>query len=379
MDGKIPEAARILVVDDDEAVAAVTSRMIARTGYAVEVFTDPAAALERLARRDIDVVVSDISMPTMSGLDLLRRIRTADDDVPVLFLTGTPRVEDAMLAVEYGAFRYLTKPVDRDALAAAVGDALKWRKLTRVAAEGPAAGRRAALESSFGRALATIRMAYQPIVSVRSRRAFGYEALMRSSEPSLPSPLDVLDAAEKLGSLHALGRHVRDLVASQADAGPFDHVFFVNLHSADLADPALYDPSGALARHARSVVLELTERAALEGIGDVEKRLQALREMGYRLAVDDLGAGYAGLSYFARVRPDVVKIDISLVRAIDTDSVKRRVVASICDLSRTLDMIVVAEGIETLAELQCVTELGADLVQGYAIAKPGPPYPAIQL
>lgn len=379
MDGKMAESAKILVVDDDEMVASATSRLIAREGHSVETLRDPLEALARLARGDLDVVVSDISMPGLSGLELLRRIRAADDDVPVVFLTGMPRIEDAMEAMEYGAFRYLTKPVVRDALVSALADALKWRRLTRIAAAGPTARRREELESSFAGALASLRMVYQPIVAVRSRRAFGYEALMRSSEAALPSPPAVLDAAEKLGSLHVLGRQVRDLVAAQADAGPFEHVFFVNLHSADLADPALYDVTGPLARHARSVVLELTERASLEGIGDVEKRLQSLREMGYRLAVDDLGAGYAGLSYFARVRPDVVKIDMSLVRDVDSDPVRRGVVGAICELARTLDMIVVAEGIETQAELECVAELGAQLVQGYFIARPGPAYPAISL
>jgi len=85
------------------------------------------------------------------------------------------------------------------------------------------------------------------------------------------------------------------------------------------------------------------------------------------------------LSYFARVRPDLVKVDMSLVRGIDTNGVKRRVVASICDLARTLDMLVVCEGIETPEELECVASIGAHLVQGYAIARPGAPYPAVTL
>ncbi|RYE84278.1 MAG: EAL domain-containing protein, partial [Myxococcales bacterium] len=171
-----------------------------------------------------------------------------------------------------------------------------------------------------------------------------------------------------------LGRHIRELVAAQASAQPYEHSFFVNLHSADLADPQLYDDDSPLMRHASSVVLELTERASLEGIGDVDRRLNELRERGFRIAVDDLGAGYAGLSYFARVKPDIIKIDMSLTRDIDRDPVKSRVVASMCSLARDLGMTTVAEGIETEAELARVSMLGVELIQGYLLGKPAP-YP----
>jgi EAL domain-containing protein (putative c-di-GMP-specific phosphodiesterase class I) len=97
--------------------------------------------------------------------------------------------------------------------------------------------------------------------------------------------------------------------------------------------------------------------------------------MGYRIAVDDLGAGCAGLSYLARISPDVVKIDTSLVRGSDVDPVRQRVVSAICRLARDLDVLIVAEGIETEPELGCIRDLGADLVQGYLIAPPAP-YPS---
>jgi EAL domain-containing protein (putative c-di-GMP-specific phosphodiesterase class I) len=361
---------RVLVLDDDVLVGQTTARLLERAGHSVELLHDPEQALVRLSGGEFDLVVSDISMPQMTGIELLHRVRSAANDVPVVFVTGTPRLEDAMRAMELGAFRYLTKPVDRDALASAVSEGLKWRGLSRAAAEGPT--RRSDLQERFDRALAQIRMVYQPIVSL-------HEALMRSSEPTLPSPPAVLEAAEKLGTLHPLGRRLREIVGLQAETAPPDCVFFVNVHSADLADPELYDVGSPLGKRARSVVLEITERASLEGVGDLDRRLNELRAMGYRLAVDDLGAGYAGLSYFAKVKPDIVKIDMSLVRDVHTDPVKQQVVGSLCSLARNLDILVVAEGIENREELAMVTELGAQLLQGYAIARPGPPYPEITL
>jgi EAL domain-containing protein (putative c-di-GMP-specific phosphodiesterase class I) len=365
----------VVVVDDDPMVGSTLSRVLTGAGYDVSAFTSPEAAIAHVSSAPVDVLVSDVNMPGMTGLDMLAKLRATKADVPVVFLTGAPKIEDTMRAIELGAFRYLAKPLDTAQTMSVVREAIQWGRITRATSHGPVSEERTALEASFGRAVDGIRMAYQPIVGAGSRKLFGYEALMRSSEPSLPSPPAVLDAAEKLGRLHDLGRRLRDITARQATAAqPFDHTFFVNLHSSDLADPTLYDASSLLSAHASSVVLEITERASLEGIAEVERRIQTLRELGYRIAVDDLGAGYAGLSYFARVSPDVVKIDMSLTRDVDRDPVRRRVVASICSLARDLDMLIVAEGIETEGELECVRELGADLIQGYLIARPAP-YP----
>lgn len=369
-------AGRVVVVDDDMMVANTLASLLARDGYLVEKFNAPSSALAFLERERVDAVLSDVSMPGMTGIELLARLRQVAPDVPVVFVTGVPRIEDTIRAMELGAFRYLTKPVDRASVSAVMAEAVKWGRLTRAATQNPAVAEdRSTLEASFERALATITMVYQPIVSTSGRVAFGYEALLRSGEPSLPTPPAVLDAAERLGRLHALGRKIRESVAAQGSAQPYDHAFFVNVHSSDLADPDLYDPDAPLSAHAKSVVLEITERASLEGVGSVEQRLEQLRELGYRIAVDDLGAGYAGLSYFARLTPDVVKIDMSLTRGIDADNVKQRVVGSMCQLARDLDMLIVAEGIETEGEFATVAKLGVDLIQGYLIAKPGP-YPA---
>jgi EAL domain-containing protein (putative c-di-GMP-specific phosphodiesterase class I)/CheY-like chemotaxis protein len=374
MSDDVDGPAKVVVVDDDPMVAATISDVVRRRGDEVLTFHDPKAALEALASvKDVDAIVSDVSMPGMSGLEMLTALRSTHADVPVVLLTGAPRVEDAMRAMELGVIRYLAKPLDAQRVREVVGEAVRWGRLMRTTTGGPTRADRASLDAAFTRASAALKMVYQPIVSITTRRPSGFEALMRSSEPTLPNPPAVLDAAERLGRLHSLGRQLRGMVASQLRAAqPFEHAFFVNLHSSDLADPALYDAAAPLSAFASSVVLEITERASLEGVGEVESRIESLRKMGYRIAVDDLGAGYAGLSYFARVSPDIVKIDMSLTRGVDVDPVKRRVVGSICALAHDLDMLIVAEGIETEGELGCVRDLGADLVQGYLIAKPGP-------
>jgi EAL domain-containing protein (putative c-di-GMP-specific phosphodiesterase class I) len=119
-------------------------------------------------------------------------------------------------------------------------------------------------------------------------------------------------------------------------------------------------------------VLEITERASLDCVADVSERIQALRRMGYRIAVDDLGAGYAGLTSLAALSPDIVKIDMALIRDLDHDDVKRKLVRSIAGVCRELDIRVVAEGIERPGERDAAAASGCDLLQGYLLGRPAP-------
>lgn len=367
---------RILIVDDEPAVAQSVARALRADDRLFDVVSDGATAREHLDRAAYDLVISDVRMPNMSGDELLRAIRQRDLELPVILMTGGPTLESTIAAVELGAFRYLLKPFDVDELRRIADEALRLRGLSR-SKDAVAQEARVELERSFRGAMVSLRMAYQPIVDTRTRAVVGYEALMRSSQASLPHPGAVLDAAEKLGMLHVLGRRIRNLVAAEASQATGRHVYYVNIHPADLADPDLYDRVAPLSRHAPHTVLELTERASLESTPDLDARFAELRALGYRLAVDDLGAGYAGLSYFAQVQPEIVKIDMSLVRGIATDPVRQRVVLSIMGLATPLGMEVVAEGVETVEERDTVVRLGCTYVQGYLLARPGPPYPEV--
>jgi EAL domain-containing protein (putative c-di-GMP-specific phosphodiesterase class I) len=230
---------------------------------------------------------------------------------------------------------------------------------------------RAGLEARFSEALRLVWMAYQPIVSWNDRRVFGYEALLRTSEPTLASPAELLDAAERLGRLPELGRTIRRRVAQEAsDAPPHVH-FFVNLHPADLNDDELYAEASPLGRIADRVVLEVTERAPLDVVKNVDERMSQLRTRQFRVAVDDLGAGYAGLTSFTLLDPTIVKLDMSLVRGVDADPRKRSIIRAMAQLCSELGILVLAEGVETSAERETLAGLGCDLFQGFLFGRPG--------
>jgi EAL domain-containing protein (putative c-di-GMP-specific phosphodiesterase class I) len=108
----------------------------------------------------------------------------------------------------------------------------------------------------------------------------------------------------------------------------------------------------------------------LAQVTDIEKRISSLRALGFRIALDDLGAGYSGLSSFAMLQPEVVKYDMSLVRSVESSPTRRKVISSMTSLFADMNMLVVAEGVETTAERDTLIEIGVDLLQGYLFAKP---------
>jgi EAL domain-containing protein (putative c-di-GMP-specific phosphodiesterase class I) len=154
-------------------------------------------------------------------------------------------------------------------------------------------------------------------------------------------------------------------------AAPVETSIFMNLHAADLNDDALYSSTSPLSGCASRVVLEVTERSSLDRVSDVKSRAQTLRRLGFRLAIDDLGAGYAGLSSFAQLEPDVAKLDMSLVRDIHDSPQKQSIVRSMLSVCRDeLGVDVVCEGVETVAERNTLDALGSETLQGYLFGRP---------
>jgi EAL domain-containing protein (putative c-di-GMP-specific phosphodiesterase class I)/CheY-like chemotaxis protein len=380
-----PEQMRILLVDDDPGVLHVTQRRLQKQGHHVVACSSGDHALSVLVQGAFDVMVSDIQMRGITGLKLLRAVRECDLDLPVVLVTGCPDVKSAADAVEYGAFRYLIKPVPFEEFSTVIGRAASFGKLARSKreyAETFASGRfrigdRAGLDATLDRALSSLWMAFQPIVRATDSTVVAYEALMRVDEPMLPHPGAVLDAAERAGRTHDVGRAVRQSVVASAQHGNEDWLFFVNLHPEDLLDPALYLPDAPLTPLASRVVLEVTERVSLDNVSEVRERVAALRALGFQIAIDDLGAGYAGLTSFTLLEPEFVKLDMSLVRDVHDNPIKQKIIRSMVGLCKDMGKRIIAEGVESIGERDQLIELGCDLLQGYFFAKPGRPFPTV--
>jgi EAL domain-containing protein (putative c-di-GMP-specific phosphodiesterase class I) len=374
---------RILVVDDDSDVRQAVGLALTSTGYDTCSAANGRDAADLIRGVPFDAVITDIRMPDMNGIDLLRVLRNNDEDLPVILMTGCPEIATAAEAVSLRAFAYLEKPFELSELQKVVRKAVQAGAMARVkrqalllAREGRLAdAERLELEESFRRVLDSLWMAYQPIVRAVDRTLFGYEALLRSSEKSLPDPEAILHAAERLGRLPKLAHKVWMATASSFAGADDNALLFLNLHAADLADPILVSPASPLLPIANKVVLEITERASFDEVDEWRERLLELRRAGFRIAIDDLGAGYAGLTSFAAVEPQFAKLDASIVRGVHRSRTKQKIIGSLISLCNELSVIVVAEGVETEGERDTLVDLGCDLLQGYLFAVPGKPFP----
>jgi EAL domain-containing protein (putative c-di-GMP-specific phosphodiesterase class I) len=268
----------------------------------------------------------------------------------------------------------MSKPFEPEALIAGVARAARRHGVARMRRRADSyatklLAERSELEVRFDNALSRAWMAFQPIVDVATKKVYAFEALLRTDEESLKRPDLLLAAAERLDKIHLLGRTVRSLVARAAADAPKDAFLFVNVHGLELTDESMFTTTDPLAELAPRIVLEITERIGLDPVAG-PAQISRLRKLGYRIAIDDLGAGYSALGAIATLEPEIVKLDMSLVRDLERHPAKRRVVGAIATLCRELGSRVIAEGVETRAELDAVIASGIDLIQGYLFAKP---------
>jgi len=144
-------------------------------------------------------------------------------------------------------------------------------------------------------------------------------------------------------------------------------VLFINVDPHDFSDPAFNELE---VTHPERVVIEITERTAIKDYPKFRERLKAFRERGLRFAVDDAGSGYAGLGSIANLEPDFIKLDISLINAIDTNFIKQNLVQTMVRFAEDHNAMVIAEGVERAEEFKTVQELGVHLVQGFFLHRP---------
>jgi EAL domain-containing protein (putative c-di-GMP-specific phosphodiesterase class I)/ActR/RegA family two-component response regulator len=379
--GEAAEESAILLVDDDEQVLTVLQRALQSLAMNVTMASDGASALALLAQQRFDALVSDIVMPGMTGIKLLHAVREHDLDLPVVLITGNPDIKTATLAVEYGAFQYLIKPVAIERLRVVVARAVDVGRLARLKRQcaqefGSGSfyiGDRAGVDAKLDRALRSLWMAYQPVVCAADGSVYGYEALLRSDEPQLLLPKAMFKAAEKVRRIHEVGRAVRDAVASDIEFMPQASAFvFLNIHPEDLLDPAFYLPSAPLTRVAQRVVLELTDRASLDSVNDVPARIERLRALGFRIAIDDVGTAQGDANTFGQLEPEFVKIDLPVVRGVEKNPAKLKMVQALVRLCHNMGKAVIAEGVENAGERDALVDAGCDYLQGFFLGVPTP-------
>ncbi len=368
------QVARILLIDDEPQVTQ-SLRLILRTArYDVVTSNNPAEAVALAADGSFDVIVSDMQMPDLDGVDVLKKVRESAPNTTRVVLSGTANVDRTIAAInDGGVFRFLRKPCDAEEFLTTIADAIHARE----SRPGMEIDRKRALAAAFESAQKSLWMATQPIVSVVDHSIVAYEALVRTREQKLPHGGAIMEAAEQLGRIREIERQIRVSLGDVVQRLPLGKKLLVNLHPDALDDPDLVAATSPLAAFTDSVVFEVTERARLKPGSDAWRALSTLRERGHLIALDDIGAGYAGLNSLFSLKPDIVKIDMELVRNVHQSPPRAKLIASIVTVCAQLDMRVIAEGVETKEEHACLVELGCDWLQGYLFARPAEPFAAV--
>lgn len=217
---------------------------------------------------------------------------------------------------------------------------------------------------------------FQPIINNAQRHIYGYEALIRGpSDSPLHSPVTLFETAARYGRLLDMELMCREASIQQFKRLNLPGKLFLNASPEGLIQPGhrsgrTLDLLQRTGLSPERLVIELTEQYPMENYEVVREAKNHYKEMGFEIAIDDLGAGYAGLRTWSELRPDYVKIDRHFMQDIHEDRVKQEFVHSILNIARGLDCRVVAEGVETLEEYQTVNKMGLEFTQGYYFERP---------
>jgi EAL domain-containing protein (putative c-di-GMP-specific phosphodiesterase class I)/DNA-binding response OmpR family regulator len=379
---------RVMVADDSPEFLEALTLMIERQAdfELVGRARDTAGAIRVAAMYQPDVALVDWRMPGGGGTATSEILR-ASPDTRVVALSAAHEREAVLQMLGAGAASYVVKSVTEHDLVeivrttAAGSAALSPEVTTNVIEELVVHMRRSedrrALEAEKTAAVrsviddAAFEMSFQPIVSVNGGGLMGVEALARFDREPRRSP-DVW-----FGEAAAVGLGIElDMAAAEKALAilpqlPPGVALFLNVRPESLFSDRFAELMGPV--RGESVVLELTEHARVQDYSRVLAVLAALRDTGFRVAVDDVGAGYASLRHLLNLRPDVLKIDISLCRLIESDRARQVLAEGLVSLGREIGAMVVAEGIETSEELDAVRKLGVDGAQGYFLGRPAAP------
>ncbi len=221
-----------------------------------------------------------------------------------------------------------------------------------------------------------LRTVFQPVVTLNDAGIVGYEGLSRGpANTAYESPMVLFESAAQQGLGPALDRNCRRLATARFAERGLSGKLFLNVLASSLADVdtprfAVTSFLDRLSLRPDQIVIEITESQPITNFAEIKKSLATLRSIGFQIAIDDLGEAYASLKLWLELRPDYVKIDKCFVQGLHLDSFKQQFVRAIQQISESTHSVVIAEGVETEAELMAIRDLGIDCAQGYFLGRP---------
>jgi EAL domain-containing protein (putative c-di-GMP-specific phosphodiesterase class I)/CheY-like chemotaxis protein len=381
------EPIRVMIADDEAALRGALTELLEHEEDLVIVATakDADEAIEVAIDSRPDVALVDVKMPAGGGARAAREIIRVSPRTRVIALSAFEDRSTVLEMLRAGAVGYLVKGSAADHIVDSIervmngGASLSSEVVGGIVQELTSQLRKDEIEEELRAQRRTeierflggegLTMAFQPIVDMRSREIVGMEALARFRSLPLRPPNDWFAEAVKL----ELGVQL-ELATIRESLRFLDRIppgAYMSLNSSHRTAMST-ELSAAIGGHASRIVVEITEHEAIEDYETLMESLADLRASGVRIAIDDAGAGFASLRHTLRLAPDIVKVDISLTRDIDTDRGKRALASALISFADEMNMTIVAEGIETPEELETLLELGVRFGQGFHLARPGP-------
>jgi EAL domain-containing protein (putative c-di-GMP-specific phosphodiesterase class I)/CheY-like chemotaxis protein len=385
--GASSDPIRVLIADDEPALRVALSDLLAQDEGVVLVGSagDADEAIELAVSRRPDVALVDVKMPAGGGPRAAREIIRVSPRTRVIALSAFEDRPTVLEMLRAGAVGYLVKGtaageiIDSIGKVARGGTSLSSEVIGGVVHELSSQLRREEIEAQEietrrgtiqrfldGKGLS---MAFQPIVDLRNRATVGMEALARfRSLPMRPPDQWFAEAVRVELGIQLELTTIRQALSALPQLPPDTYLSVNASHHASMSPelPAVLEPFGP------RIVVEITEHEAVGDYAALVRSLDTLRGLGCRVAIDDAGAGFASLRHTLQLAPDIVKVDISLTRDIDSDRGRRALASALISFADEMGMTIVAEGIESQAELDTLRELGVIYGQGYFLAEPAP-------
>ncbi len=388
--GNGPEPRVGVIIADDNADLLEALLLRLRNEPGIEVLgtaTDAGGAALLAERVRPDVALIDVQMPGGGGAHATREIRVRSPRTRVVALTAHDDRETVLQMVRAGASSYLTKSVSGPEVVHAIRRAFHGEgtlsggvaaevmgelaaQLERRDLEERERAERASRIRSVLAGTTDLRMVFQPISELATGRVNGLEALARFDGAANGGPQHWFAEAQTVGLRLELEMLAVSAALAEFDRAPTDAYLSLNVSPETVASPSLFDSMNGV--DWERIVLEITEHAPVEDYAELGTALDEVRRRGARLAVDDAGAGFASLQHILQLKPDYIKLDISLTRGVDTEPGKNALAQALIAFAPQVGATIIAEGVETAAQLEALRRLGVRHGQGFFLARPGP-------
>lgn len=364
----------VLIVDDEPAVSQLLTVLLASQGYSTKVAVTGREALESITP-NIDLILLDMLLPDAEGMQICQQLKsdTKTKDIPIIIISGRQNKADKIESLYLGAEDYLSKPFEPEELFARM-DVVFRRRQDRSQDHG---AKEHETISELRRIIddESVNVCFQPIYFLKPMRLLGLEMLSRpqTGTPML-NPEIFFKAALKYGVYYEVEMiGWRKGIKMAADLFDGKQKLFLN------CDPYMVESDkfksarstfDGMGLSCNEIFLEITERSAVIAFDAFYERIREYRQDGFKIAVDDLGAGYSSLESIIEIRPEAVKLDRHIVNGVSKDQYKNSIVKLFVTFCRENSIICVAEGIETKEDFDALIDLGVDAGQGYYLCRP---------